>query len=90
MLADIRAQHERLVERGSTLELAQTIDFATIVVVLRLAAPDSYRLLVQSPTDGMGAWRALKQKLGYHFGLQTHRNQEVRIPACVLLPTSSR
>lgn len=67
VLADIRAQHERLVERGSKLELAQMIDFATMVVVLRLAAPDSYRLLVQSPTDGMGAWRVLQQRLGYHF-----------------------
>lgn len=67
VLADIRAQHEHLVVRGSTLELTQTIDFATMVVVLRLAAPDSYRLLVQAPTDGMGAWRALQQKLGYHF-----------------------
>ena len=67
VLADLRARHERLVENGSTLKLTQTIDFAAVVVALRLAAPGSYRLLVQSPTDGMGAWRALQEKLGYHF-----------------------
>ena len=67
VLAGIRAQHERLIENGSTLKLTQLIDFAALVVALRLAAPDSYRLLVQAPTDGMEAWRVIQKKLGHHF-----------------------
>lgn len=73
VLAEIREQYESLTMGGSTLKLPQAIDFAAVLVALRLAAPDSYRLLVQSPTDGMGAWKALQDKLGYHFD---HRHTE--------------
>ncbi|GEM_PF-1692681 len=67
VLVDIRAQHERLVENGSSLKLTQTIDFVALVIALRLSLPDSYRVLVQSPTDGLRAWEQFRNKLGYHF-----------------------
>lgn len=67
VLADCRSQYDLLVSEGFTLSLSQMIDFAAVVVALRLALPDSYRHVAQFPRDGLGAWKKFSKDFGYHY-----------------------
>ncbi|MYH71524.1 MAG: hypothetical protein F4153_02945 [Acidimicrobiia bacterium] len=43
--------------------------FAVMLIALRLASPEAYRHLAQSPTSGLPAWLRLNKDLGGWFGL---------------------